>query len=165
MVWIFFLIALIASICLLPEGELRKVGVIIPDQARRKRVWQGLLFAGLILAMLALRLAPFALLLFLVGLGVIANSAWQEKAVGDDLRDKPEQGTGTYTPSIHPRTMSVDEAHDVLGLKPGATGKEIDVAYRHLMAQIHPDKGGTDYLAAKINEARDIIKKQLSGGE
>lgn len=53
--------------------------------------------------------------------------------------------------------MSRDEAYQVLGLKEGASEIDIRDAHRKLMAQLHPDKGGTDYLAAKINEARDVL--------
>lgn len=53
--------------------------------------------------------------------------------------------------------MSRDEAYHVLGLQPGASHDDIRDAHRKLMSQLHPDKGGTDYLAAKINEARDVL--------
>jgi hypothetical protein len=53
--------------------------------------------------------------------------------------------------------MSRDEAYAVLGLKPGASTEEIKAAHRKLMKDFHPDKGGTDYLAAKINQAKDVL--------
>ena len=57
--------------------------------------------------------------------------------------------------------MSEDEALAVLGLDAGAGPAEVRAAYRKLIAQLHPDKGGTDYLAAKINEARDLLLRRL----
>lgn len=53
--------------------------------------------------------------------------------------------------------MSRDEAYAVLGLAPGAGEDDIRAAYRKLILQNHPDRGGSEYLAAKINQARDVL--------
>lgn len=54
-------------------------------------------------------------------------------------------------------SLSKSDSYDLLGLKPGATVDEIKAAHKRLMKEFHPDKGGTDYLAAKINEAKDVL--------
>jgi hypothetical protein len=54
--------------------------------------------------------------------------------------------------------MAHEEALRVLGLEEGANLDQINAAHRSLMQKLHPDHGGTDYLAAKINEAREVLK-------
>lgn len=53
--------------------------------------------------------------------------------------------------------VTVREAYDILGLAPGATKAEVTQAHRSLMKQFHPDKGGSNYLASKVNEAKKIL--------
>jgi curved DNA-binding protein CbpA len=53
--------------------------------------------------------------------------------------------------------MNRDEALAVLGLKNGATADTIRAAHRRLMKELHPDRGGSDYLAAKVNQAKDVL--------
>ena len=53
--------------------------------------------------------------------------------------------------------MSENEARAVLGLGPEATREEIVEAHRRLIQRLHPDRGGSDYLAAKLNAAKDLL--------
>ncbi len=56
--------------------------------------------------------------------------------------------------------MSYSEAMEILGLKPGAKKSEINKSYHRLMQSVHPDKGGSSYLAQKINQARSVVLKK-----
>ncbi len=53
--------------------------------------------------------------------------------------------------------MSRQEAYDVLGLRPGASEADIRDAHRRLMRGAHPDAGGSDWLASRVNQARDTL--------
>jgi hypothetical protein len=72
---------------------------------------------------------------------------WREYAQRD-------AGTGARTAG---GKMGEEEAYQILGLKPGATMEEISRAHRSLIKKLHPDHGGTTYLAARINEAKDVL--------
>lgn len=63
----------------------------------------------------------------------------------------PEAGSASSGP------MSREEALEVLGLEEGASDDDIRAAHLRLMKQVHPDRGGSDYLAAKLNEARRTL--------
>ncbi len=54
-------------------------------------------------------------------------------------------------------SMSKAEAYEILELSPGASIGEVKSAHRRLMKKFHPDHDGSSYMAAKINQARDIL--------
>jgi hypothetical protein len=69
-------------------------------------------------------------------------------------------GQGGGGPSGQARrtaAMTRDEAYQVLGLKPGATEADIRAAHHRLMRAAHPDAGGSDWLASRVNQARDML--------
>jgi DnaJ domain len=74
-----------------------------------------------------------------------------------DWRDGMHGEEAAAPPGGASADVTVEEAYAILGLAPGADAAAIRAAHRRLMKQLHPDHGGTDYLATKINRARDVL--------
>jgi DnaJ domain len=74
-----------------------------------------------------------------------AHPSWRE----DMARSDSERTAGG--------TMTREQALDILGLGPGASEDDVRRAHRELMMKLHPDRGGSTFLAAKINEAKDVL--------
>ena len=74
---------------------------------------------------------------------------WRENAqAGGGHRHGVAPGSGA---------MTKEEAYQILGLEAGATPADVRKAHRRLMQRLHPDVGGSSFLAARINEAKDIL--------
>ena len=74
---------------------------------------------------------------------------WRERVDPDSFREKT--GASGFD------TMTKKEAYQILGLEPGASQREIHEAWRRLIKGVHPDKGGSAFLTAKINAAKDVL--------
>lgn len=79
----------------------------------------------------------------------IHGEAWREQgaSAGADSASAPP-ANGQMTP---------EEAFKILGLEPGTSQEEIIAAHRRLVQRLHPDRGGSSYLAAKINRAKEVL--------
>ncbi len=89
-----------------------------------------------------------------------ANDAYAARLYETYLKHTaPGWNPGAGSGASSSRGMGTDEAYLVLGLNPGASRAEINAAHRGLIKRFHPDRGGTDYLAAKVNEAKDVLLK------
>jgi DnaJ-class molecular chaperone len=82
----------------------------------------------------------------------IHGADWRGTGGGDETGGGRESGTAGAGGS-----MSRDQAYEVLGLHPGATETEIREAHRKLLMANHPDKGGSTFIAAQINQAKDVL--------
>lgn len=68
-----------------------------------------------------------------------------------------QQHSQNQPPPRGKKTMSAEEAMEVLALKPGYSKDDVIQAHRRMMQKVHPDRGGSDYLAAQINAAKDTL--------
>jgi hypothetical protein len=115
----------------------------------------------------AYALLAFAMLLAIRGhfeyaipaaLAAMGMLGYQQLFARYGLRGKhPPRGGASSTTRDGNVRMTRDEALRVLGLKDAATAEDVKAAHRRLQKDFHPDKGGSDYLASKINEAKDIL--------
>lgn len=135
----------------------------LPEKQRKSLLWRMLAWGGG-LGLILLVATGRAHWLFAV-LGAMLPLAKMLLGVGLQLFPLWKQRQKTASSSSPPSgPMSAREAMDTLGLKgeeSRLTRDEIIAAHRKLMQKLHPDRGGNDYLAAKVNEAKALLIQRL----
>lgn len=100
----------------------------------------------------AARLFPLALMILLAAGAITAIELWSSREIREGDRMTPGAGA---VPAL--AKFSLEEAAATLGVSIDASDDEVKAAHKRLIGQLHPDKGGSDYLAAKINDARNVM--------
>ncbi len=163
MIRIYLMVIFIVAIFLLLRWFLKSPPLVVKEYAKK--------FGFVILAAVLAILALLGKLNWLFALGGVLF-ATAARVLPIALRYAPQlqrlwfwfrsAKTGTSDQryqDVTGGTMSRTQAYHILGLKPGASDQEIIQAHRKLMQKVHPDRGGSDFLAAQINQA----KKKLLG--
>lgn len=133
------------------------------DRQRRNKslIRIALWSAAILLVVLAITKGSVLMAMFGAALPWI-NRVMIVKRLWEGFSRSKASGAHTRPPPGPSASMDVAEALEILGLEPGATEEEIIDAHRRLMQKIHPDRGGSDYLAGQINLAKDTLLQQYS---
>lgn len=138
-------------------------GAAAGGQKRAVFLLKLVVWLGIAAGLLAAKLLPLALMVLLAAGGVTAIELWRDRAItsngGEGERAVP--GAGAARAVVPKGVLAHEEAAAILGVELRASGDEIRAAHKKLIGQLHPDKGGTDYLAAKINDARRVMLERL----
>lgn len=168
MAWLMAGIALLAGLLLMADWYTKA------DTRALKRFWAstGLMLAGIVLLWLVLTgrlglavagiVALGSYVLRLVSWVRLGHQAarffgWRRGSGAGNGGGAGNGSAGEAPRATSGHDMTRAEAYAVLGLAPGADEDAIRAAYKRLMAKVHPDQGGSTYLAERLNAARDIL--------
>ena len=89
--------------------------------------------------------------------GLRLLQAYLDRRFAGRREDAERNGHAGARPDPQRGAMTHEEAYQVLGLEPGADADVIRRAHRNLMKKLHPDQGGSTYLASRVNQAKDVL--------
>ncbi len=113
---------------------------------------KGVGFLAVASVLFAAKLWPLAFMVLLAAAAVTGIEVWRDRAI-------KAQEAGEEAALARRGPMGAAEAASILGVSADADAETVRAAHRKLIAALHPDKGGSSYLAAKINDARDALLK------
>lgn len=154
MAWLFLIVAVIAAAFALPGGT---------RSPADRRLAQIVAFFALSIAVSAFGVKPLGLGILIIGCALYGIGWLKAKMTGEGFQDIDDEERafrreGARRASPAPSaSMARSEALKVLGLEQSASAEEVQEAHRRLIVKAHPDGGGSTYLAAKVNEARDVL--------
>lgn len=151
--WLFLIVAAVAALFALPGGT---------RSAADRQMAKLAAFVALSISLMAFKMFPLAIPVLVIGGALFGINWFRDHLLGGQYRDIEDDALGgARRTSPYPTgTMSESEALKVLGLTADATSEDVTAAHRRMIARAHPDGGGSNYLASKVNEARDTLLKR-----